>query len=182
MAAGSVHVALLRGINLGGKNRLPMKDLAEMFRKVGCDDVQTYVQSGNVLFRAPKATAGRVPARVSEAIERDFGLDVPVVTRTAAELAKIVGRNPFLGPGVETKALHVAFLLDRPRKKNVDALDPKRSPPDRFAVAGREIYLHCPNGVARTKLTTQYFDSRLETTSTLRNWKTTLKLLELAKA
>ena len=76
----------------------------------------------------------------------------------------------------------MAFLEATPDPANVDALDPDRSPGDEFAVLGREVYLHCPNGMARTKLTNAYFDSRLATTSTMRNWKTVLKLLELATA
>lgn len=180
MALG-VYVALLRGINVGGKNRLPMKDLAGMFRNAGCDNVRTYIQSGNVLFEADRALAARVPGLVAKAIARDFGFAAPVVTRTRAELEAVARGNPI--PDVsEPKALHVAFLLDRPRKAALASLDPDRSPPDTYVVRGREIYLHCPNGVARTKLTTAYFDAVLETTSTLRNWRTVLTLFEKSAA
>ena len=109
-----------------------------------------------------------------------FGFQVPVVMRTSGELRKVACGNPFLRAGADAKALHVAFLAAVPVSSKVDALDPDRSPPDEFAVRGREIYLHCPNGLARTKLTNAYFDSALATTSTLRNWRTVLKLLELA--
>jgi len=178
--AGS-HVALLRGINVGGKNKLPMKDLAAMFTEAGCDDVRTYIQSGNVLFRARPALARRVPELVTRAIADRAGLRVPVVTRTAAELAKVVSANPLLRAGADHAKLHVAFLAKQPAAGRVAGLDPDRSPPDEFVVRGREIYLHCPGGVARTKLTNDYFDSRLATTSTVRNWNTVLKLLELSR-
>jgi uncharacterized protein (DUF1697 family) len=111
-----------------------------------------------------------------------FGFDVPVVVRTAAELAAAIRDNPFPDACAEPKCLHVGFLADRPDQKRVAALDPKRSPPDAFAVRGREVYMHCPNGVARTKLTTPWFDSGLDTCVTFRNWNTVLKLLELARS
>jgi uncharacterized protein (DUF1697 family) len=101
--------------------------------------------------------------------------------RTADELERVTRANPFLGPKVDLAALHVAFLADEPSRAHAAALDPERSPPDRFALVGREIYLHCPGGMARTKLTNQYFDSKLATTSTMRNWNTVLKLLELSQ-
>jgi uncharacterized protein (DUF1697 family) len=176
--SGSIHIALLRGINVGGKNMLPMKSLAAMFVEAKCSDVRTYIQSGNVVFRAKDTIARRIGADISETILDRFGLRVPVVTRTAVELRDVASHNPFLRAGGDEGALHVAFLADRPGASKVATLDPKRSPPDQFAVRGREIYLHLPNGTARSKLTNQYFDSKLGTTSTIRNWRTVLQLLE----
>ena len=175
-----VHVALLRGINVGGKNKLPMKDLAAIFSAAGCRDVQTYIQSGNVVCRASQTLAERIPALVAAAVWDRFGFRVPVVMRTADELRQVARENPFLRAGVDTGTLHVMFLADLPDAAKVAALDPDRSPPDVFAVCGREIYLHCPGGLARTKLTNKHFDTKLATTSTVRNWKTVLTLLELA--
>jgi uncharacterized protein (DUF1697 family) len=180
-SAADVHVALLRGINVGGKNKLPMDDLAAVFVEEECRDVRTYIQSGNVVFRAAPALAARLAERVPERIRRRFGLRVPVVLRTARELAKVALGNPFLTRGADQDELHVMFLADAPPKASVAGLDAERSPPDEFVVVGREIYLRCPNGVARTKLTNAYFDSQLETTSTVRNWRTVLKLVELAQ-
>lgn len=171
------HIALLRGINVGGKNKLPMKDLASVFTDLGCREVQTYIQSGNIVFTAKAAVARRIAAAVAEAIADRFELTVPVVTRTAAELHAVVDGNPF--PPAATQALHVAFLAAKPNAKAAAALDRKRSPPDAFALRGRELYLYCPNGMARTKLTNAYFDGKLATTSTMRNWRTVLKLCEL---
>ena len=178
--AGIVHVALLRGVNVGGKHRLPMRDLAEMFRDAGCADVRTYIQSGNVVFAAGAALARRVPGIVGDAIERRFGFDTPLVIRTAGELAEIVRRNPFVKAGADPATLHVAFLRDRPGRAQIAALDPGVSPPDEFRVNGREVYLRCPNGVGRSKLTAPYFDTRLKTVSTARNWRTVLALLDMA--
>ena len=178
--AEDVWIALLRGINVGGKNRLPMKDLAAMFADAGCNDVRTYIQSGNVLFRADPKVAEEIPALISAAIQRQFGYEIPVVTRGATDLEAVMQANPFVQAGAETDTLHVVFLADPPDAERVDALDPDRSPPDEFALRGREIYLHCPDGMARSKLTNAYFDSRLSTVSTMRNWKTVRKLIELA--
>lgn len=178
--AGDVHVALLRGINVGGKNKLPMKELAGIFTNLGASDVLTYIQSGNVVFRAGAALARRLPAAVTSAISKRFGFEVPVVVRTAEELREVARANPFLRAGAEVGSLHVAFLASKPGIARVDSLEVDCSPPDRFELRGREIYLCCPNGIGRTKLTNAYFDSKLATTSTVRNWKTVLKLVELS--
>ena len=176
-----VHVAFLRGINVGGKHSLPMTALAALFAESGCGDVRTYIQSGNVLYTAGTAIARRIPALIALGISKRFGFEAPVVTRAAADLAAVARNNPFLRDGADPRALHVVFLADPPDRSRAALLDPDRSPPDRFALRGSQIYLLCPNGVGRSRLTAQYFDSTLETTSTFRNWNTVLKMLELAR-
>ena len=175
-----INVALLRGVNVGGRNKLPMKELAAMFVDAGCNNVRTYIQSGNVLFRVEPTLDQDIPSLISASILSRFGYRVPVVTRTARELRGIVQANPFMERGDGPDKLHVAFLSEVPAHANVEALDANRSAPDEFAVLGREIYLCCPDGLARSKLTNDYFDSRLAATSTMRNWKTVLKLLDMA--
>jgi len=174
------HVALLRGINVGGRNTLPMARLVTMFEEAGCQRVRTYIQSGNVVFEAPAATARQVPAAVTASIAIAFGFQVPLVTRTARELERIVKANPFIELGTDLRLLHVGFLANRPSAAQGATLDPHRSPPDAFTLRERELYLRCPNGMARTKLTNAYFDARLQTVTTIRNWRTTLRLLELS--
>ena len=174
------HIALLRGINVGGRHPLRMAHLVTLFEDAGCHCVRTYIQSGNVVFDAPAARARLIPAAVTAAIAAKFGFDVPIVTRTAAELQRIIKANPFVEPGTDLRLLSVGFLADRPSAARVAALDPDRSPPDAFVLHGRELYLRYPNGVARTKLTNAYFDRQLETVTTFRNWRTTLMLLELS--
>jgi len=176
----SFHVALLRGINVGGKNKLPMKELVEIFTDADARDVLTYIQSGNIVFRASAALARRLPAVVAKAISNRFGFEVPVVVRTAEELRRVARANPFLRAGRKEGALLVSFLASEPSPTQARALDPDRSSPDEFELRGREIYLYCPNGIGRTKLTNAYFDSKLATTSTVRNWKTVLRLVELS--
>jgi len=180
--AADVHIALLRGINVGGKNPLPMADLVAVFEAASCRDVRTYIQSGNVLFRASATTRKGLAQAVSSAIERRLRLTIPVVLRSAEELRAAERANPFARAGADEDALHVMFLADAPTKAAVAGLDPRRSPPDEFTVVGREVFLRCPNGMARSKLTNAYFDSKLATVSTVRNWRTLRKLIELAGA
>ncbi len=175
------HVALLRGINVGGKNMLPMKDLAALFVGAGCERVQTYIQSGNVILAATPTIARVLPAKIEAAIRKRFGFGAPVVLRDADDLRSIVANNPFVAAGAEPERLHVAFLAHTPSATAVAALDPQRSPGDEFKVRGSEIYLRLPNGAARTKLTNAYFDAKLATTSTVRNWRTVQKLLAMAE-
>lgn len=182
MSSTGTHVALLRGINVGGKNMLPMKELVEIFAKAECTDVCTYIQSGNVVFRAPAPLLKELSALVTERIAARFGYRVPVIVRTAAQIAQVIRDNPFLKAGEPEKTLYVYFLADKPSALAVKNLDPDRSPPDRFCVCNREIYLHLPNGMGRSKLTNAYFDTKLSTASTARNWATVLKLAAMTGA
>ena len=176
----NVHVALLRGVNVGGRNKLPMKDLVSMFRTAGCGDVRTYIQSGNVVFQADSELARRVAGLITESIADRFGYTITVIQRSATELLGAVRANPFAHADAEIGQLHAVFLACAPSPALVDGLDPDRSPGDSFTVVGREIFLHCPRGLSRTKFTNAWFDTRLRTVSTMRNWRTALKLLELA--
>lgn len=176
-----IGIALLRGVNVGGKNKLPMKELAAIFVALGCHDVRTYIQSGNVVFRAAPAIWEALPGLVTHALRERLGLDVPLVVRTLARWRRVVEENPFLAGDADRAKLHVAFLADEPAAARVAKLDPDRSPPDELAARGGEVYLHCPNGMARTKITTAYLDGTLGTTSTVRNWNTVTALLALAE-
>ena len=180
---------------MGGKHVLPMSALTALLERLGCADIRTYIQSGNAIFRASPALATEVPAALRDAIARDRGFDVPVVVRSSGELARVVAANPFRAGGggpsrsvapaaapgsADPKALHVGFLASRPTPAAVAGLAPDRSPPDAFAVVETEVYLYCPGGLARTRLTNAWFDRQLGTTCTIRNWRTTQTLLAMA--
>jgi uncharacterized protein (DUF1697 family) len=173
------YVAFVRGINLGSHHKVSMQDLRALVEALGAEDVATYVQSGNVIFRS-----GDGPRKLIDAIEmrinRDLGLSVTVLLRTQAELANVLAGNPFNTQGKEPTTLHVTFLANKPSGARVRTLDPKRSQPDQFRLIGREIYLHCPNGYGRSKLTNAYFEQKLGVVATTRNWRTVTKLAELA--
>lgn len=172
-------VALLRGINLGPHKRISMRDLVGVFEKCDCAEIATYIQSGNVVFTAP---AGGIDAgMLEERIAKRFGFKAPVVLRTAEELEAVIAANPFPKCDQEKDRPHVSFLADEPLAENVALLDPQRSPGDSFKVLGREVYLLFPTGLANNKLTSQYFDSRLKTVGTARNWRTVLALAEMLR-
>lgn len=172
------HVALLRGINLGANNRITMKVLCALFADLGCANVRHYIQSGNIAFEVAPGEAARIASGVSQAIAAGHGFNVPIVTRSAAELEAIALALPY--PGDED-VTHVMFLDAHPSAERVALLDPRRSPPDTFHVRGREVYLRCPDGLARTKLSNAYFDKTLATISTARNWRTLQALISLAQ-
>jgi uncharacterized protein (DUF1697 family) len=159
-----------------------MKELAAIFAQAGCTNVRTYIQSGNVVFSAPAPLLKELPELITERIAARFGYRVPIIVRTSGQLARIIRDNPFLQAGVPEKTLHVYFLADQPSALAVGNLDSGRSPPDAFCVLNREIYLHLPNGMARSKLTNAYFDAKLSTACTFRNWATVLKIFEMMQA
>ena len=175
----TTYLALLRGINLGPKNKISMPELADVFAKAGCQDVRTYIQSGNVICEAIPEVSVRLPELITKEIQKRFSHKVPVMLRTTGEMRGVIRENPFLEEGAAEDVLHVMFLADLPRPGAVKSLDPGRSPPNRFNVRGKEVYLLCPEGFARTKLTSSYFDSKLGTIGTVRSWRTVTKLLEL---
>ena len=176
----STYVAVLRGINVGGKGMVPMAGLKAALADLGFEDVVTYIQSGNVVFRARKGGERELAARIEQRVAEEFGVRSSVLIRTPAELAAVAAGNPFLPERDDPAKLHVVFLSGVPAQGRVAELDPGRSPPDEFRVLGREIYLHLPNGAGRSQLTLDYFERRLGVDATQRNWKTLLRLLELA--
>ena len=152
-----------------------------MFVDAGYTNVRTYIQSGNVVFEAPAGTA-KMPDAIAANIEKRFGFRIPVILRTSEQLRKTIRDNPFLAAGMPGSALYVYFLTHSPGARAIAGLDPARSAPDAFQVRGQEIYLHLPNGMGRSKLTNAYFDSKLSTTSTFRNWATVVKLSAMMEA
>ena len=136
MAQPKRWIALLRGINVGGKNKLKMAALAELFEGLGCNAVRTYIQSGNVVFEAGSAKAKSLPDQVESAILDEFGLRVPIIIRSAEELRTAIENNPFDTPKLDPKLLSVGFLKGKPTAARIAQLDPNRSPGDRYQVEG----------------------------------------------
>ena len=172
----TVYVALLGGINVGGRT-LRMDALRATAERCGFDDVSTFIQSGNVIFRSRKG-AKAVTAALHDAILEDSGIDTRVATRTAAQLREVVGRNPFLDRTEDPTKLSVTFLFDGVTPTPA-AVDPAVYAPDEVQVVGTEAYLHTPNGMGKTKLVPAVA-KKLGLAGTTRNWRSTLKLAELA--
>jgi uncharacterized protein (DUF1697 family) len=169
------YAAMLRGINLGARNRVAMPALRELFEAMGFADVETYVQSGNVVFSASsKPDAVAITKRIAE----DLGATSPVLIRSATELAKIVKGNPFTG---DVSSFHVTLLEDKPKAADVAAIDAERYAPDEFKVVGKDVYLRCPKGYGVSKLSNALFEKKLGTVATTRNWKTISNLRDLTK-
>jgi uncharacterized protein (DUF1697 family) len=162
----------LRGINVGGRAKLSMTDLRRSLDLAGFDDVETILQSGNILLTPGKAGASDLSSRITDLIAEEFDLDIPVIVRTRGQLKKVLTSNPFLDDEDDQSRAHAAFLQRRPTAANVESLDPDRSPPDRFLVDGDVVYLHYPHGSGRSKLTLDYLERTLGVIGTARNWNT----------
>jgi uncharacterized protein (DUF1697 family) len=169
-------VVLLRGINVGGRTLVPMPRLRALLEEIGFEDVATYIQSGNVVLDAGRRRPASVAGEIEAAIASRFELDVTVLARTPADLAGLAARNPFLEAESDPKKLHVVFLDREPDAAAVGSLDPDRSPGDRWSADAREIFLHLPNGGARSKLALDWFERGLGVRGTVRNWRTAQEL------
>jgi uncharacterized protein (DUF1697 family) len=180
VARKQTWIALLRGVNLGSHNKIGMGDLRELFADIGAEDVQTYVQSGNVVFRSAKTRAALTKA-IGSAIRKRFGLDVTVVMRTKAELARLVKGNPFTKQSDPTK-VHVTFLAEAPKRGRAGELEKQKFEPDEFRVAREAVYLHCPKGYGRSKLSNAFFEKQLGVRGTTRNWRTVATLADMANS
>jgi uncharacterized protein (DUF1697 family) len=175
----AVHVAMLRGINLGPRRRVPMAELRTLLTKAGYEDVRTYVQSGNIVLRNP-AKAAEVERELKTLISGRFGFDVPVIVRSRAQLAAVVKADP-LGDVVEDpKRYQVSFLDAKPAPDVIARLEERAAGAERVIARGREIYAWHPEGVARSKLWNELAGTGLGVTATARNWTTVTTLLEMA--
>jgi uncharacterized protein (DUF1697 family) len=172
-------VALLRGVNLGARNKIPMAQLRELFEELGHDDVTTYLQSGNVVFRS-SMRRDELQQAVERAIRGRFGFDIRVLLRTKSELRATVAGNSFADRQPDPTKLHVTFLAAAPQRKLAAALEEQHFEPDEFRVKRNAVYLHCPHGYGRSKLSNALFEKELGVVATTRNWRTVTALAELA--
>jgi uncharacterized protein (DUF1697 family) len=175
------YVAFLRAINLGSRNKLAMPRLREIVEALPATDVSTYVQSGNVVFRCAVRSAKKVEQALEKALQDEAALDVRVMVRTPAQLAKLVESCPFASRCDDPTKLHVTFLGQKPEKARVDDIDREAFLPDEWAVDGQEIFLFCPDGYGRSKLSNAYFERKLKVAGTTRNWRTVTTLAEQTK-
>jgi uncharacterized protein (DUF1697 family) len=174
------QVALLRGVNVGGRTRVPMAQLRDMVEGLGYEDVRTVLQSGNVVFSTDSKPAQTAKA-IEQQIEKELGLKVPVLIRTGTELARVVKGNPLSKVATEPARFLVIFLSKAPDRRKLAKLDDAAFEPDLFRAGKREIYVWCPNGFRDTKLGHAFWEKQLQLTATGRNWNTVTKLLALAE-
>lgn len=169
------HVALLRGINVGGHHKIPMADLRALLAARGLRDVATLIQSGNVVFSSD-ASSPALQDSLAQAISERFGFDVPVVVRTAEAFRAALAASPYADEGHDDRFVAIGFLPGAPASTD---LDPDRSPGDRFAVLGHEVHVHFAHGQANTRLTSDWFDRQLGQVSTFRNLRTCRRIADL---
>jgi uncharacterized protein (DUF1697 family) len=172
------QVALLRGINLGSRNRIAMPALREVLCDAGYKDVETYVQSGNVVLSADEKAAA-LEGSLERLIEEHFGLAIPVVVRTRAQLARVVKLNPLGDVASDPKRYQVAFLRGKLPREAAEALNVVATESERVVIDGREVYAWHPDGVARSKLWAALASKKLGIDATARNWTTVATLLEM---
>lgn len=173
------QIVLLRGINLGSRNRISMPELRDALEGGGLDDVRTYLQSGNAVVSSA-AAADRVRRTVERLIAEEFGLEIAVVVRTRAQLASVVRRNPLGEVATDPKRYQVSFLAKKLAPTAVRKLQAAAVESEALVVSGSEIFAWHPEGVARSKLWAMLAGKGLGVTATARNWTTVTKLLELA--
>jgi len=171
-------IALLRGINVGGHNRLPMSSLAQILESVGCDQVETYIQSGNAVFKANVGSADQFGDRIGQEIEKEHGFCPAIRLVTAEELGGAIAANPYPEATSEPKTLHLSFLERSPDEDRVSDARALLSETESFAVIGKILYLHAPDGIGRSRFAGG-IDRALQMQTTGRNWRTVMKLEEL---
>lgn len=174
-------IALLRGVNVGGGNKIAMPALRVSCEGCGFERVSTYIQSGNVVFEA-KGEEASVTAALRKVLTEEHGLNVPVVVRSAKEMDRLADSHPGLKAGVDPRYLHIVFLDKKVAKADARRLDAARFEPDTFDVDGREIYVTYPQGSGRSKLTIDVFEKAFGAIATARNVNTVHKLIDLARA
>jgi uncharacterized protein (DUF1697 family) len=178
-----VYVAMIRGINVGGHKIVRMADLRKSCAALGFTEVETYIQSGNVIFKTGKGTAELLSKKIEEKILVDFGFEVSVISRTGEELQKVLAKNPFVKrPGIDLSRLHVTFLSAEPASAAIQSLNDFSILPEEFRCAGRELYLHLPVGLGKSKWAQIPVERLLSVRATTRNWNTVNKLSEMATA
>ena len=175
-------VALLRGINVSGQKRIKMSDLKTLFEEVGFQNVETYIQSGNVIFSANEKSNKKLEDKISSAIKTKFGFDVHLVVVTPEEIDHVIQSNPFPKKKKDAEKLYVTFLSENPSTENIKKLNAIDYSPEEYIIDGRYIYLFVPNGYGKAKLNNNFFENKLKVFGTTRNWNTVNKLFELSKS
>ena len=175
------YISILRGINVGGNRKILMSDLKSLFGKLGFANVETYIQSGNVVFESDlKLSNADLEAKIEQAIIETFGFDVPVIIRTADEWAKSIVNNPFWKEeDANIDRLHLTCLKEVPSQELLEKIKMFQYLPDRYEIIGKDVFIFCAAGYGTSKLTNPFFESKLKVQATTRNWKTVMKLHEM---
>lgn len=176
------YISLLRGINVSGQKLIKMDALKQMFSELNFKNIQTYIQSGNVIFQNKELEHERLEKTIADKILERFGFEVPVMVRDLDDLSVVLKNNPFVTKRNENiTKLHVTFLSKLPEQTDIAKINADQYLPDEFILTGSTIYLFCPNGYGRTKLNNTFFESKFKAIATTRNWKTIKELYSIAE-
>ena len=175
-----VYISMLRGVNVGGHNLIKMDALRELYTSLKLENPQSYVQSGNVVFRTKKTDETALARAIQSAIEKTFGFRPEIILRSSAELRNVIAANPFAQrAGIEPNKLNVGFLLTKPSPETSKKLETLTNKPEELHLVGRELYIYFPDGMGRSKLP-PLLDRLLKIPTTVRNWNSVTKLAEIA--
>lgn len=179
--ATNTFIALLRGINVSGSNKIKMTELQQLFIELGFKNVMTYIQSGNVVFQTNLEELDKIEQQIINSIKQTFGYLVQVIVLTKKSLETIYASNPFLHePNIDITKLHVTLLSNKPNENDIIPLKTLSKYEDTFIIVDKTIYLYCPNGYGKTLLNNNLFERKLKISATTRNWNTISKLVELS--
>jgi uncharacterized protein (DUF1697 family) len=173
-------IALLRGINVSGQKQIKMSELKTLFEKTGFQDVETYVQSGNIIFSSKDTPVEKLSSKISTAIKKEFGFDVQVIIVTPKEIEEVLKKNPFIKKKKDIDKLYVIFLSSVPSKENLEKIKAIDYSPEEFAAEGRYIYLFVPNSYGKARLNNNFFEKKLNLFATTRNWNSVQRLFDLS--
>jgi uncharacterized protein (DUF1697 family) len=178
-----VVISMLRGVNVGGHNKIKMEALRALCQSLKLRDACTYIQSGNIIFRTEERDLSRLAKRIEDEIERNYGFRPDVILRSSSELREVIAKNPFAKRrGIEPRRLLVTFLASDPGEQAREQVLKIKTDPEELRIDGREVYIYYPNGMARPKLPWAVIEKMLKTRGTGRNWNSVTKLLEMAEA
>ncbi len=175
------YIALFRGINVGSNRSLPMRELVELLAGLGLNKIQTYIQSGNVIFETVERDTAQLARRISQAVEQNHGFAPEVLLLETADLENAVASNPYPQAASYPKTLHVFFLASGPPAPDLKKLESIKLDGEHFTLKGRWFYLHAPEGIGRSKLAAG-IEKALGVPATGRNWQTVCRVLEMAKS
>ncbi len=176
------YIALLRGINVSGQKKIIMADLRAYLEELGFQDIQTYIQSGNIIFKSENSSLKNLELLIKNKIQEKYGFEVPVIVVTSTAIKSAVKNNPFEKDETkDPKKFCVVFLQDKPLQENIEILSGYNYSPEEYVLANKIIYFYAANGAGNAKMTNTFFENKLKVRATSRNWRTTNKLLEMVK-
>lgn len=174
------YIALLRGVNVSGKNLIKMSELVQALSEKGISNARTYIQSGNIVFESEPTDCGMLMAIISGTILEKFGLQVPVLVLKRSDLSDICDKNPFTSDrGFHADHLHLTLFNACPDPVLTGKINPEDYRPDELIILDKAVYLYCPSGYGKTKLNNGFFEKKLKVIATTRNWATVKKLVSM---